>query len=585
MKRNKLITAMALSMSLTLISCSDDAEKTTQQQTTTNAATSVASQVQSESAIMSYIPAETPLLMMYVKDENNPIPQKLMDNMGKVYNSIGDMIKMSIADNKNMGNEKSAEIDAFINKWFSEDGMEKLGIAMDENEIAIYTVDLFPVARLTLAKSHKMGEVLEELMTMANEEEAGSGTKKEVDGIPVYQFGDKEFQVMVSLNGNSVAASFAPTREVDRLMPTLLGFEKPSKNISQSNQYNDTINKYNYLGNNVYWVNLRQIADYFVNPAQYDSAMLDVMKVQDNMFSADCKTEILAMVDKFPRIVGGTTLMNDNNLNSHMIVELTDGLGSKLAKTQGRIPRSNTEKSVTYGFSFDIAAAKEVALEFVTNIETVPYKCEMLASMNQQAMGLKAQLSQPLPPFVSNFKGMNFVIDELDLDMTQTEPSEMIKSLKAKVLLAVDNPEAIQGMASMAMPDLQNLGLKTGGDAVNITDLIPIKGTQIPINLDYVFLAMGSETIGLSLGEGTDPDLKQDVSSESDSHLLSLRITSELYKNLFASLASMDSLPEEAKSQLQMQQAMMSDMLWWETETFNLDFTDRGLEIGVDIKY
>lgn len=589
MKKNKLIAAMALSMSLTLISCSDDENKNAQQQTTTQTTANVVSQVQSQSAIMSYIPADTPILMLFAQDPKHPMPQTLVDNMGKVYSSMGEVIKMSIAESMGKHSDSDPKVDEmsdFVDKWLSEDGIRKLGFSMEENEFALYTVDLFPVARLTLAKTHSMGEVLDELMAKLNEDKPGIAIKKGIDGHKVYQIGDKEFQVMIALNGNSIVASFAPTRDADKLRPTLLGFEKPAKSIAQSAQYNDTISKYNYLGNSVYWFNLRDLADYFVNPDQHDSAMLDVMKVQDNMLSADCKTEILGIVDKFPRLVGGTTVLNDSSMNSHMILELTDGIGSKLAKMHGRIPSTNSKDSVTYGFSFDIAAAKNIALEFATNIETAPFKCELLADMNAQATMLKTQLAQPLPPFVGNFKGFNLVIDELDLDMTKTEPSEMIKSLKAKVLLAVDNPEALQGMAMMAMPDLQKLGLKVGGGAINVSDMIPVKGTQIPVNLDHVFVAMGTDTIGISLGENTDPSLTQDVSSEGSSHLFSLKITADLYKTLFASLSAVaENLPEEARKQIEMQQTMMKDMLWWKTETIKVDFTDRGFEIGVDIQY
>ncbi|MFK8010581.1 MAG: hypothetical protein AB8B80_00975 [Marinicellaceae bacterium] len=588
MMKNKLTTAITLSLSLTLLSCSDDANKTEQAQTTAPQTTSVAAPVKAQSAIMSFIPAETPVLMLYAKDPNYPLPEKMLENMGKVYANMGDILKMSVADalSKSGDDEKSQDMAAFVDKWFSEDGLKKLGLSLEENEFAVYAIDLFPVARITLAKTHSMGEVLDELMTKANEKKAGTSLKKEMNGATVYQFGDNEGQLIISLDGNSVALSFAPTSEVDNLMPTLLGFEKPSRTLVQSAQYNDTISQYNYLGNSVYWLNFRDLADYFVNPANYDSAMLDMMKIQDNMLSADCKTEILGMVDKFPRLVGGTTVLNDSNMNSHMILELTDGIGSKLAKMHGRIPVTNNKESVTYGFSFDIAAAKDVALEFVTNIETDPFKCELMADMNAQASMMKTQLSQPLPPFVGNFKGVNMVIDELDLDMTKTDPNEIVKSIKGKLLLAVDNPEALQGMAMMAMPDLQKLGLKVGGEAVNVSHMIPLQGTQIPINMDHVFVAMGSDTIGMSLGEGTDPSLTQDVSSESKSHLLSLNITSGLYKSIFDSLSAVaESLPLGAQNQVMMQQSMMTNMLWWQSQQINLDFTDRGFEIGVDVNY
>lgn len=586
MKQNKLIAAMALTMSLTLISCSDEEKNVPQVNTATSNTTQVASQTQS--AIMSYIPADTPVLVVFSKDPNHPLPQNFKDKMGDLYSGVGDIIKMAIQEklDKTSDDAKKAEIQSITDKWLSEEGIQKLGLSMDENEFALYAVDLFPVLRMTLAKTHAMNEVLDELMNKANEDTAGTAIKKDVNGNTVYQFGDKEVQIMVALNGNSIVASVAPAREVDNLMPKLLGFEKPSKNILQSNQYQDTISKYNYMGNSLYWFNFRDLADYFVNPAQHPTPMLDMMEIQDNMLSADCKTEVLEMFDKFPRLVGGGTILTDHLMDSHMIIEMPNGLGSKLATMTGRVPKNLGDSAFSYGFSFDIAAAKKLALEFATNIETKPYKCELFAGMNTQATAFKAQLDQPLPPFVGNFKGFNIIIDELDLDMTKKDPNEMIKNLKAKVLIAIDNPEALQGMAEMAMPDLQKLGLKVGGDAVNISSLIPVKGSQMPVNLDHVFMAMGSDTVGISLGEGTDATLAKTVSSGSDSQLFTFKITAEIYKNIFASLGELTAnLPAEARKQIGMQQMMMKDMLWWKSEEASLNFTDRGFEVQMDIKY
>lgn len=588
MNKNKLIAAMALSLSLSLTSCSDD-DKNTQQASQETATKVVATvQTQAQSDVLSYIPADTPVLAFYVQDANNPMPQNLKDKMGNMYSGIGDLIKMAIQEklDKSTDDTDKAEMAALMNNWLSEEGIKKLGLNIEENEVAIYAVDLFPVLRMTLAKTHAMSEVLDELLAKANESKPDTAIKKDVNGSQVYQFGDKELQVMVALNGNTLVASLTPTREVDNLMPKLLGFEKPNKSLTQSNQYQSTMNKYNYLSNSLYWVNFRELADYFVNPDQHPSAMLDVLKVQNNMMSADCKTEILAMIDKSPRLVGGTTLLDEHKMASHMIIEMTDGLGAKLEKLSGRIPMGGGDSAISYGVSFDVAAAKALALEFVTNIETQPYKCEFMAGFNTKATEMKAKLNQPLPPFVGNFKGINVIVDELDLDMSKKDPKEMIKNLKAQVLVAVDNPEALQGMAEMMMPDLQKLGIKVDGGAVNISSLIPVSGTQIPINLDHVFLAMGQETVGVSIGENTNVTLAQAASADATSNLLQISVTAELYKNIFAGLSEVaNNLPEEAQKQLKMQQTMMADMLWWERESAILDFTDRGFEVNIDIDY
>jgi len=97
---------------------------------------------------------------------------------------------------------------------------------------------------------------------------------------------------------------------------------------------------------------------------------------------------------------------------------------------------------------------------------------------------------------------------------------------------------------------------------------------------------MGDETIGLSLGENTDIELADVVAGESTSALLNFSITSELYKNIFESISSAESsLPEAVKKQFIAQQAFMSDMLWWQTESGDIDFTDRGFEVNISIDY
>ena len=97
---------------------------------------------------------------------------------------------------------------------------------------------------------------------------------------------------------------------------------------------------------------------------------------------------------------------------------------------------------------------------------------------------------------------------------------------------------------------------------------------------------MGAETIGLSLGENTDVQLADIVSGDSTSALLNFSISSDLYKNIFESIAATESkLPEEVKKQFAGQKAFMSDMLWWNSESGSIDFTNRGFEMSVGVDY
>jgi hypothetical protein len=162
----------------------------------------------------------------------------------------------------------------------------------------------------------------------------------------------------------------------------------------------------------------------------------------------------------------------------------------------------------------------------------------------------------------------------------------MIKDVKGSLLLAIDNPEAIKGMAEMMMPELQKLGLVTGGDAINISELIPVKGSMIPINLDHLFVAMGDETVGVSLGEGTNISLKTNVAGDSEQRLFSFGVTAKIYGDIFNSMGELSkNLPDDQRKQMELQKSLMNDMLWWDYEKVSMDFTEDGLEFLADILY
>ena len=589
MKHNKILTALALTMSLTLSSCSDDSKTQESAQTLQKASAPLVSQKTQQSEILSYIPSDTPILVVFNKDPKHPLPQNFINKMDQVYNALGEMIQTVYLDamKKTASPETTKTIDEFAQKWLNKDGFNKLGINMNDFELALYTIDLFPVLRLNLAKNNAMNELIDELMVKANTSKPDTASKKDVQGRTIYQFGDKEAKILVSLKGQEMVVSFSPTREVEKLMPKLLGFKKPSKNITQSSQYNDTMSKYKYISTGLYWIDMRALADYFINPSKHPTPMLDLLQVQDGKLSADCKTEILQMFDKVPRIVGGTTLLDEHAMDSHAIIEMKSDLGTQFSKMIGRIPNAITAHELAYGFSFDLAGAKQIAMEFVNRIEAQPYKCEFFTDINTKVSTLKAQLNQPLPPFVGNFKGINFVINDIEIDMSQKEPKDMIKSLKAQVLIAVDSPETILGMGQSMLPELQKLGLKVDGQAVNVSSLIPVSGKQMPVNLDNVYMAIGKQTIGISIGLDTDKDLTKTVAADARPTLFNFDVSAELYKNLYSSITLFSStyMSDEQKQKMKQQAELTEKMLWWKKQMADVTFTDRGFEIKADINY
>ena len=214
MKHNKILTVLALTMSLTLSSCSDDSKTQEDTQTIQKAPAPLVSQKTQQSEILSYIPSNTPILVVFNKDPKHPLPQNFINKMDQVYNALGEMIQTVYLDamKKAASPEIAKETDEFAQKWLNKDGFNKLGINMNDFELALYTIDLFPVLRLNLAKNNAMNELIDELMTKANTSKPDTASKKDVQGRTIYQFGDKEAKVLVSLKGTGAGQAVARSR-------------------------------------------------------------------------------------------------------------------------------------------------------------------------------------------------------------------------------------------------------------------------------------------------------------------------------------------------------------------------------------
>ena len=117
-----------------------------------------------------------------------------------------------------------------------------------------------------------------------------------------------------------------------------------------------------------------------------------------------------------------------------------------------------------------------------------------------------AQLNQPMPPFVNNFKGVRLSLSEVT--MTDSIP----ENTRGQIAVHVEQPEMFVGMAQMFLPDLSNLTLVPGEPPVQLpASIIPVPGI-------VAFAALSDEAIGLSIGAGEEtglPDfLKQEPGPE-----------------------------------------------------------------------
>ena len=576
-------------MATALVACSDD--------TAENKTTAV-TQVQAtapQADILNYIPSKSPLLILSGLN-NKQYPKRYIETMDTYMGHMSDYLKTMIDAGietamKKEGADQSAieqKIKPFIDKWFSDGDMSKLGFKMMESQLAMYTVDLFPVLRIKLTADNQ----LEALLTDVQTEFEIPFMTSQVNGMKVRELPDKKATVFIGLDKDYLVVSLAPTPIKDKMLNVLMGLDKPQTSLAQdSSVIKNVKRKYGFQLDDMMVLDMAAAADYFINPSQHQSEMLNFMQIEDNMLSGECKTEFAGLVNNMPRMIAGSTGITDSSFNTQFILETDSEIGSDLSSIAGRVPAGNTQSAFAFGMSFDLLAAKEVATKYVQRLVEKPYQCEHLLQLNQNAAQMQAQLNQPIPPFVGNFKGFNFSIDDLKLNPSAVDsgqPDKIVEGFKAQVMLAVDEAQGMLGMAQMMVPQLAEVKLNTDGSLVHLGDKLPVSGKNIPFDAEFLYGALTENTVGLSIGHEDGGGLSELVKSEGDNKLMTFSATGDGYKRIMEqvfAMAEMPGMPEDIKKELMMQKDLTLNMIYWKDAKGSMNFTDKGLVIESNMTY
>ncbi len=600
------------SITTLLVACGED--KQTENQQTASTVTAVSEQPK----ILTYIPADTPLL---ITSGLNPeqYPDRYLEvmeaNMEGAVNYIRLMMDKALAEKSNAYDAIAAELEegentdsadpaepsksdlmkqkakTFVDQWFLDENFGKIGMKMGETQLAIYMVDLFPVIRIKLSDGHQIEAMLADLQTQFEVQ----FTTSDVSGVQVRELAADNMTVFIATHDDYLVVSGAPSVIKDQMIGQLVGTSLPTTSLASDASLMQQVKQaHGYTMDDLLVLDIEKIADHFINPAKHNSAMVNFLQIEDNMLSPACKTEISAMFANAPRLVAGNKTLSNDTINASFVWEMESTMSQDMATLAGRIPHGNPDAAMSVGMSFDLLNAKNLASKYVSERVANPYACEHFTDMNDKMAEFQAKLSQPIPPFVGNFKGFNFSLDELKLNMdaasaANPNPKDMIESLKTQVFLAVDETEALLGMAQMMVPQLQEVDIKTDGSLITLADKVPmISGKDIPLDIANLYAAVSSDTIGFSMGHEGGGALSKKVNDEGQAALLTFSASADGYKDLLEqifSMAEMPNMPAELKEELKMQKEFSLSMLYWKNQVMSMTFTDKGFTTDINITY
>ena len=443
--------------------------------------------------LLAYVPADT----AYVFAALEPAPKEITDVYVSRAQPVLDVISEHIAqfqadyasgdyEDDHQARFATAILDE-LGGSLNADGLEKLGISMQSHH-AFYAMGVFPVIRFELTDAQALRDAIGRIEVKMGFEMP----EKELNGTSYWQASDDNdpTSAYIAILDNQLAISVFPVSAEDSLLASFLGQEMPAQSMASTNTLAIMNKEKGYTSYGSGMIDLRQLADEFLNPDSSTRTFLgpDFDFDVENL-DAVCVAELKSMVARVPRITAGTTMLTANEIGMRYEAELENSLASGFAALVSDTPVAlDGDYLLSASVALQVGKLRTFVLEKANEIVATPYQCAELEELNQNAMELVQQLNIPMPPMVNNLKGLR-------VNLTNIDPSGDIPNAEGLFALHVDKPEMFVGMASMMVPGFEELDLPNQTKPVRIpAEVLHMEGFD-------VFALMGDNAIGAAIGE------------------------------------------------------------------------------------
>ncbi len=499
------LSALALAMCVGLTGCGkDSADGDTKRSIVGDQATS------SANALLSYIPADAAYYGANLQPLDPAVMDKLWTELDKGLNKLDTAIGQAL-DQELASDSPDAFAKAFSAVFrgkLNRAGLAELGLSLDDYS-ALYSISLMPVLRLQIKDGDTFKNTLARFMT-----EAGQAPDKKMLGeIEYYQLDLDEanldedidlasLRLVFGIDGNQLVASAFPKAHSEQLLPRVLGVEKPANpmpasEIEQINRVHDILPVGTFV------VDTERVVDRILSHS--DPVAVAMFGDLRQGLDETCKQEFKQMAMAAPLLVSGYNEYSTERIAQTMVLELRDDLAKGLSAIPAAVaPVSPTDgKIFGMSFGFNLDAARDFARQRIEAIKADPFECALLAELNDTSE-MESQLTTPLPPVVSNIKGLRLALDSLEMG-----PDGEPVGGTGKAMVVMDNPQFVLQMGQAFVPQLAALQLEDNGEPMPIpAEMVPMPG------LPPLFAAMSPTGLGVSIGDGSDTILSSFVKAE-----------------------------------------------------------------------
>lgn len=433
---------------------------------------------------------------------------------------------------------------------------------------AFYGIGLVPVARIELGDADAFRAMVARI-------ETNSGSKLgtiDVDGQSVWTIDVEEVRGLIAIEGTHLVASVLPVNAEPALLRSVLGLDRPQNSLADSSTLADLEKAEGYQPYGTGWIDLRRIVALVDKDPGY-RAFAALAGETPPALDDTCRKELDGVFAQMPRAVFGYTRLEATRIDSSMRLELAAPLAQAFQTLSTPPAGSNAPAGALYdiALSLPVLKIKDFLLARIEPVVASPYQCAAFAEWNEKAVEMKTQLSQFVPPPLSDLTGLRLTLDRLDW------PTEGNPDLAARLLVASSNPAAMVGMAQLAVPALAELQIPTDGSAVTIPDgVIPNASGFLP----SVRVAMNDKGLALASGDGDLPGYLT-AATANDGQLFRVSFTGAFYTligDMMGRFSAM--LPDQNQSELQAQRELYAMYAKWiKLADVRVNATAKGIEV------
>ena len=487
-------------LSVGLASCSGDKDASP------GDATASALKSTASSALLDYVPADTPYFFAALAPMQDDVREAMQAMNEEVLKSYGDLIRNSLAELEGEEGENAAAVAEKLASYFEDGRLDELGIG-DEATGGLYGVGLLPVFRVSLDDTAQFDKGIAELETAAGEPMPTAS----IDGVEYRYVDSDDAKFIIASESDYAVASFLPSGASDEVLKQVLGIDKPAANLGGTDKISTLSSKHGMLPQGLGFLDVLAIAEVFLTEQSGVNAELLAMSDYDPADISDiCKTEVREMAGVMPQIDFGYTLIEPGRMDILTVANIRTDLAKAMKGLAAPVPGLGgaMEGVMAFGFSVNLAAAREFIADRADAMAADPFECEYFADMQDSVAEMQAAVNQPLPPVVDSLRGIKFIVDSLDnIDVASGQPPQ----ITGRALVAVDDAPSVMMMGQMFLPQLAELQLEPNGEAQELPPGL------IPMSTDPAFVAMTNNALAFGIGADSGDGLGAMFSAPADS--------------------------------------------------------------------